>query len=99
MSFPVLIGPNNYQSGNLFKFSFPNIVDLNDFECSVSEMFLYYSWYNISAAANNNTFQIVIPTATPSTNTLILPVLRVVFDIYMIYLYFLVHFSDARIFN
>ena len=73
MSFPILIGPSNYQSGNLFKYSFPNIIDLNDFDCSVSEMFLYYSWYNISAAANNNTFQITIPLSTPITVTLVLP--------------------------
>lgn len=73
MSFPVLISSANYQSGNLFKLSFPNIVDLNDFECSVGEMFLYYSWYNISAAANNNSFQITIPLATPVTVTLVLP--------------------------
>jgi hypothetical protein len=73
MSFPVLISSANYQGGNLFKVSFPNIIDLNDFEASISELFIYYSWYNISAAANNNSFQITIPLATPVTATLTLP--------------------------
>lgn len=73
MSFPVLISSANYQGANLFKVSFPNIIDLNDFDASIAEMFIYYSWYNISAAANNNSFQIVIPLATPLTVTLILP--------------------------
>lgn len=73
MSFPILISSSNYQSNNLFKISFPNIVDLNDFECSVGEMFLYYSWYNISAALNNNQYQLVIPTNTPQTFTITIP--------------------------
>lgn len=73
MSFPILLSSQNYLNNNLFKYSFPNIVDLNDFDCSVGEMFLYYSWYNISASANNNTFQITIPLATPVTVTLTLP--------------------------
>lgn len=73
MSFPLLISSSNYQGSNNFKISFPNIIDLNDFDCSVEEMFIYYSWYNISAAANNNSFQITIPLATPITTTLTLP--------------------------
>jgi hypothetical protein len=34
---------------------------------------MYYSWFNISAALNNNRFQITIPISTPVTATLTIP--------------------------
>jgi len=73
MSSPVLISSANYVNNNLFKITLPHTTDLTDYDCSIDEMFLYYSWYNISAAANNNTFQITIPLSTPITATLVLP--------------------------
>jgi hypothetical protein len=41
--------------------------DLNNYEVSIGNGFVYYSWYNISAAQNNNSFQLIIPNAATTT--------------------------------
>ena len=74
MSFPVYINSSNWVSGGNFKVSLPNSVDLSPFDVSVDQMFVYYSWYNISAALGNNQFQIKIPTKSSTiTSTITLP--------------------------
>jgi len=73
MSFAVQINSTNYVSGNTFQKSLPGNFDLSDYDVSVGSAFIYYSWFNISAALNNNQYQLTIPTATPSTVTITIP--------------------------
>jgi len=73
MSFPLLVSSANYVDGNRFQIELPNTIDLNDYECAIGNCFVYYSWYNISAALNNNTFTLTIPLDTPTTATITLP--------------------------
>lgn len=61
MSFPILISSQNYVAGNQFAIDLPASVDLSQYEAAVDTMFIYYSWYNISAAVGNNTFSLTIP--------------------------------------
>ena len=75
MSFPVLVDSNAYVSANTYKISLATTVDLNQFEVSVGQAFVYYSWYNINASPlNNNSFTLTIPTSGASTvNILTIP--------------------------
>ena len=55
----IVINSNNLvQDGNNNKliYRFPNSVQFKDNYIAVSSVSMYYSWYNISAALNNNTF-------------------------------------------
>lgn len=73
---PIIIQASNLVQGTLnqFRYSFPNSTDLNDYQCSIASSFLYYSWYNISSALRNNTFQLIVPTGAGSTTyTIVLP--------------------------
>lgn len=75
MSFPVLVDSTNFSSLNTYKVSLPSTVDLNGFEVSVGQAFIYYSWYNINAnPLNNNQFTLTIPTSGASTvNVITIP--------------------------
>lgn len=75
-SYPIVISSENLipNTDNSFLYSFPNTTDLSNYECSIGQGFLYYSWYNISASLNNNTFQLRVPTgASYNDYTIILP--------------------------
>ena len=62
MSFPILIDSTNFVSANTYKVSLSTNIDLNNYEVSVGQMFIYYSWYNINASPlNNNKFTLTIP--------------------------------------
>lgn len=69
MSFPLLINSTNYISNNTYRLELANSSDLSNFEVSVGQAYLYYSWYNISANLNNNKYQITFPTSSGSTTT------------------------------
>lgn len=74
--YPIVISNQNLVPGSLnqFRYSFPNTRDLQDYFCSLGSGYLYYSWYNISSALNNNKFQLVFPTGASSTTyTITLP--------------------------
>jgi len=71
MSFPIIINSSNYISNNTYRVELANVIDLSQFEVSVGQAYLYYSWYNISAALNNNKFQITFPTSGASVTTTI----------------------------
>lgn len=63
---------NDYVSGNVFRRKLPSTTDFTDQYVNVDTCAVYYSWYNISAALNNNTFQITMPLNTPITTTITL---------------------------
>lgn len=73
MSFAVEISNTDYVGGNTFQVTLPGAFDLADYDVSVGSMFIYYSWFNISAAMNNNTYQLTIPLGTPTTVTITIP--------------------------
>ena len=71
MSFPIIINSSNYVTNNTYTIELTSTVDLSDFEVSVGQAFLYYSWFNISASLNNNKYQITFPTSGASVTTTI----------------------------
>lgn len=73
MAEPIVFNSTNFISQNVFRVRLPSTVNLSDYVANVDNCILYYSWYNITAALNNNVFQLTIPTATPATYTITLP--------------------------
>lgn len=71
MSFPLIINSSNYISNNTYKVDLASTIDLTEFEVSVGQAYLYYSWYNISSVLNNNIYQITFPTSGASITTTI----------------------------
>lgn len=69
--YPVILNSENLVNdnpyNNKYRFSFPNTVRLLGSKIAVSNINIYYSWYNISAANNNNQFSIIHPTFAGST--------------------------------
>lgn len=74
MSFPIVINSSHRQSNNTYIVPLATNTDLNNYEVSVGNGFVYYSWYNISAAQGNNSFQLIIPNSgTTTTVTYTIP--------------------------
>jgi len=71
MSFPIIINSSNYVSNNTYRVDLAHNTDLSDFDVSVGQAYLYYSWYNISSNLNNNKFQITFPTSGSSVTSII----------------------------
>jgi hypothetical protein len=67
MASPVLITRQNRISSNQFVIKFPSTIDLNGYECGISSGYIYYSWYSISSALNNNRLQLTVPSSSGST--------------------------------
>lgn len=61
-----LVNDNN--KSNKYRYSFPTgSVSFNNSKVAVSNINIYYSWFNITASANNNSYQIIHPTLAGST--------------------------------
>ena len=74
MSFPIIFTSTNRISGSIYRLSLPSVVDLSDYDVAVGQAYLYYSWYSISSANQNNTYQFVYPTSAGSTTyTVVIP--------------------------
>lgn len=76
--FPVIINSSNLVAGttNQYRFSFPagSVHFPKGSKIAISNISMYYSWFNITSAYNNNTFQIVFPTSTtPTTLNITIP--------------------------
>lgn len=71
MSFPLIINSSNYITNNTYRVELASTIDLSEFEVSVGQAYLYYSWYNISSTLNNNKFQIIFPTSGASVTSTI----------------------------
>lgn len=74
----IILNQNNIvnlgNGNNQLVFKFPNSVRLSNHAIAVSGITMYYSWYNISAALQNNTFQYTWnSTGVLQTFTIILP--------------------------
>lgn len=60
-----LVGTGN----NTFEYNFPSTQTFKNASIAVSNVSMYYAWYNISAALNNNSFQYTIPYFDGAINT------------------------------
>ena len=59
---------------NKLVYNFPNSVNLKDKYIAVSSVSMYYSWFNITSAFNNNTFSYTWTAATTTTTyTIVIP--------------------------
>lgn len=68
MAQPIVINSTHYKSNdNTFTVPLASNTDLNDYQVSIGTGYVYYSWYNISAARNNNKFSLIIPNAATTT--------------------------------
>lgn len=52
------------RQNNTLQYNFPNSVDLTGAQIAVSNVFMYYSWFNISTALNNRTYSYNITNST-----------------------------------
>lgn len=68
---PIIINSSGLQTSafnNTYKYTFPSgSVTFNKSKVAVGEINMYYSWFNISATNNNNSYQIIWPTFAGST--------------------------------
>lgn len=55
-----LINDNPYN--NKFRYNFPTTINLKNSKIAISNINIYYSWFNITAANGNNQFSLVHPT-------------------------------------
>lgn len=66
----VVAGRNN----STLTYNFPNSVDLTGAQIAISNVFMYYAWFNISAALQNNTYQYTVENNTGTlTRTVVMP--------------------------
>lgn len=65
-SFPILITSNNKVNNSTYEYTFPSTTDLSKYDIALSDLNIFYSWYNISASLNNNKFSINFPIAGTS---------------------------------
>jgi len=61
MSFPVMLNSTNKVDANNYKVSLASNMNLTDYEVAVENLFIYNSWCTISAALNNNKFNLIFP--------------------------------------
>ncbi len=74
MSFPVVINSSHRVNNNTFTVNLASMMDLSDYSAAIGSCFVYYSWYNISSALNNNIYRLTVPTSGASLNlTLVIP--------------------------
>ena len=76
--YPVILNRNNLVSdsnNNTYRYTFPNgAVRFKNSRITLSNINLFFSWFNISSTNNNNTFQFVWPTNVGSTTyTVVIP--------------------------
>lgn len=63
MTSTILIDSTASAGGNQFRTNLSSIIELDGYEVAVGQAFVYYSWYNISAALGNNQFTFTFPTS------------------------------------
>lgn len=67
VSYPLILTQSNRFDNSTYVYNFPYSVDLTDHEIALGHISLYYSWYSISSALNNNTFSINFPSGASNT--------------------------------
>lgn len=59
--FPLIINKSHWVGGSTYRYKFGRSVDFSNINIALGSASVYYSWRNITAALNNNTFQIIHP--------------------------------------
>jgi hypothetical protein len=67
MSYPITISRADYVGNATFRYRLGKSDDFANKEIAIVSASIPFSWYNISAAQGNNTFQIIHPTTAGST--------------------------------
>lgn len=72
VSYPIIITQKNLVPGttNTFEYKFSNNVDFSNLDIGLSQASIFHSWFNITAAKNNNKFSIIHPIAGVANTTL-----------------------------
>lgn len=72
VSYPIIITQKNLVPGttNTFEYKFSNNVDFSNLDIGLSQASIFHSWFNITAAKNNNQFSIIHPIAGVANTTL-----------------------------
>lgn len=72
VSYPIIITQKNLVPGttNTFEYKFSNNVDFSNLDIGLSQASIFHSWFNITAAKNNNKFSIIHPIAGAANTTL-----------------------------
>lgn len=62
---PIVLNSTNVISNgglnNIYRYSFPGSAAFRDAKVAISNIQIFYSWRNITAGYNNNTFSIIVP--------------------------------------
>jgi len=76
-TYPLIINNRNLVSNtnnSVFRYTFPSgNVFINKAEIALSSVAIFYSWFNITAAYGNNTFQFIHPATLTQTYTATIP--------------------------
>jgi len=67
MSFNITVNKTHNTGGSTYRYKLGRNQDLSDLEIALASATIPFSWFNISQSLNNNTFQIIHPTAAGST--------------------------------
>lgn len=69
ISYPLIINKSHLVSGttNTFRYNFSRNVNMDNIDIGLGSASIWYSWRNITATKNNNTFSIIHPTSAGTT--------------------------------
>lgn len=68
-TYPLIINKSHHTGGSTYKYNFGSSVDLTNISIALEKASVWFSFPNITAAKNNNTFSIIHP-KTGGTNTI-----------------------------
>jgi len=62
--YPIILNKSHYVGGSTYEYRFGTSVEMGEVEVALGSASLFYSWRNITANKNNNTFNIIHPTTS-----------------------------------
>lgn len=69
--FPVILNQTNLvpntAANNIYRYNFPGSATFKNAHIAVSNVQIYYSWRNVSAANGNNVYQVIVPVGAGTT--------------------------------
>lgn len=69
-TFAIIVNKSHHTANNNFVYKFGRNVDFSKMSIALGSVSMFYSWRNITAAKNNNTFSIIHPNGAASNATL-----------------------------
>lgn len=67
MSFNITVNKTHHMGGAQYKYKLGRNQDLSDLEIALASATIPFSWFNITQALNNNSFQLIHPSSSGST--------------------------------